>query len=115
MCQTGGTACKKGMETFNSVTREVWGSKLCVVYYSQIIGLEQDAHIFPESGRQSLKNLRREMILSDLGVTQDSMRHKDIGESNEICLKFKPQVEEVLCPSPDLNEEQGRAGGCWIS
>lgn len=55
------------------------------------------------------------MILSDLGVTQGSMRHKNIGESNEICLKFKPQVEEVLCPSPDLNEEQGSAWDCWIS
>lgn len=71
--------------------------------------LEQDAYIFPENDRQSLKSLRR-MILSDLGVTQDSMRHKNIGESNEICLKFKPRVEEVLCLSPDLNEEQKRAG-----
>lgn len=115
MCQTGGTACKKSMEAFNSVTWEVRGSKLWVVPYSQIIGLEQDAQIFPESGRQSRKSLRRGMILSDLGVTQDSMRYKNIGESNEILLKFKPQVGEVLCPSPDLNEEQGRAGGCWIS
>lgn len=90
MCQTGGTACKKGMEAFNSVTWESRGSKLWVVHYSQIIGLEQDAQIFPESGRQSRKSLRRGMILSDLGVAQDSMRYKNIGESNEIRLKFKP-------------------------